>query len=182
MITEARRGERLFNNAKITFHRQLSCHTCHPDGHVDGLTYDIESDGIGVAPVDNRTLRGILDTGPFKWSGTNPTLSRQCGPRLSVFFTRIQPFTRRRIGGRGSLYQHDPEAAESPPPARRRADPRPAARQGDLRAHHDERRPGRSPSCNDARHAISPLLHRSREARRRHQDAARPDERWTFRI
>ena len=93
MITEARRGERLFNSADIAFHRQLSCHTCHPDGHVDGLTYDIEADGIGVAPVDNRTLRGILDTGPFKWSGANPTLSRQCGPRLSVYFTRIQPFT-----------------------------------------------------------------------------------------
>ena len=25
--------------------------------------------------------------------GINPTLSRQCGPRLAVFFTRIQPFT-----------------------------------------------------------------------------------------
>jgi YVTN family beta-propeller protein len=93
VITEARRGERLFNSAGIAFHRQLSCHTCHPDGHVDGLTYDIEADGIGVAPVDNRTLRGILDTGPFKWSGANPTLSFQCGPRLSVYFTRIQPFT-----------------------------------------------------------------------------------------
>ncbi len=93
VITEARRGERLFNSAKIAFQRQLSCHTCHPDGHVDGLTYDIEADGIGVAPVDNRTLRGILDTGPFKWSGANPTLSFQCGPRLSVYFTRIQPFT-----------------------------------------------------------------------------------------
>ncbi len=43
--------------------------------------------------MDNRTLRGILDTAPFKWEGTNPTLSRQCGPRLAVFFTRIQPFT-----------------------------------------------------------------------------------------
>ncbi len=93
VVTEARRGERLFNSANIAFHRQFSCHTCHPDGHVDGLTYDIEADGIGVAPVDNRTLRGILDTGPFKWSGANRTLAQQCGPRLSVYFTRIQPFT-----------------------------------------------------------------------------------------
>ena len=92
-ITQARRGERLFHNAGISFHRQLSCHTCHPDGHVDGLTYDIEADGIGLAPVDNRTLRGILDTGPFKWNGGNVNLARQCGPRLSVYFTRIQPFT-----------------------------------------------------------------------------------------
>lgn len=92
-ITKIRFGERLFHNAKITFHRQFSCHTCHPDGHVDGVTYDIEADGIGVSPVDNRTLRGILDTAPFKWEGTNPSLSRQCGPRLSVFFTRLEPFS-----------------------------------------------------------------------------------------
>ena len=92
-ITQVRCGEQLFHSAKITFHRQFSCATCHPDGHVDGLTYDIEADGIGVSPVDNRTLRGILDTAPFKWEGTNPTLSRQCGARLAVFFTRIAPFT-----------------------------------------------------------------------------------------
>lgn len=92
-ITETRYGERLFHSADITFHRQFTCHTCHPDGHIDGLTYDIEPDGIGANPVDNRTLRGILDTAPFKWEGTNPSLRRQCGPRLSVFFTRIQPYT-----------------------------------------------------------------------------------------
>ena len=92
-ITKARYGERLFHSANITFHRQFSCASCHPDGHVDGFTYDIEPDGIGLSPVDNRTLRGILDTAPFKWEGTNPSLARQCGPRLSVFFTRIQPFT-----------------------------------------------------------------------------------------
>jgi YVTN family beta-propeller protein len=91
--TKARYGERLFHNASITFHRQYSCHSCHPDGHVDGLSYDIEADGIGISPVDNRTLRGILDTAPFKWEGTNPSLARQCGARLAVFFTRIQPFT-----------------------------------------------------------------------------------------
>jgi len=91
--TRARLGERLFHSARKTFHRQFSCHSCHPDGHVDGLTYDIEPDGIGCDPVDNRTLRGILDTAPFKWTGKNPSLPRQCGARLAVFFTRIQPFT-----------------------------------------------------------------------------------------
>jgi YVTN family beta-propeller protein len=92
-ISTVRKGERLFHSADITFRRQFSCASCHPDGHVDGLTYDIEADGIGVSPVDNRTLRGINDTAPFKWEGTNPTLARQCGARLSVFFTRIHPFT-----------------------------------------------------------------------------------------
>ena len=93
VITRQRRGERLFNNAGITFRKQYACHSCHPDGHIDGVTYDIEADGIGLSPVDNRTLRGILDTAPFKWEGTNPSLSRQCGARLAVFFTRLSPFT-----------------------------------------------------------------------------------------
>jgi len=93
VVTRVRFGERLFHSANVTFHRQFSCHSCHPDGHVDGITYDIEPDGLGASPVDNRTLRGILDTAPFKWEGTNPSLQRQCGPRLAVFFTRIEPFT-----------------------------------------------------------------------------------------
>ena len=93
VISKTRWGEQLFHSADITFRRQFSCHSCHPDGHVDGITYDIEPDGIGTDPVDNRTLRGIFDTAPFKWSGLNPSLQRQCGPRLAVFFTRIAPFT-----------------------------------------------------------------------------------------
>lgn len=91
--THLRWGEQLFHSANVSFQRQFACATCHPDGHVDGLTYDIEADGIGVSPVDNRTLRGIYDTDPFKWEGTNATLARQCGARLAVFFTRAAPFT-----------------------------------------------------------------------------------------
>jgi len=92
-ITLVRHGERIFHSAANTFNRQFSCHSCHPDGGVDGITYDIEPDGIGLNPVDNRSLRGVLDTAPFKWTGKNPTLARQCGPRLAVFFTRVDPFT-----------------------------------------------------------------------------------------
>lgn len=96
-ITQVRWGEQLFHSAAITFRHQFSCHSCHPDGHIDNVTYDIEPDGIGVNPVDNRTLRGILDTAPFKWSGKNPSFSRQCGARLSAFFTRGLPFTPEQV-------------------------------------------------------------------------------------
>lgn len=96
-ITLARSGERIFHSAEVTFGGQFSCHSCHPDGGVDGITYDIEPDGIGLNPVDNRSLRGILDTAPFKWTGKNRTIGRQCGPRLAVFFTRIDPFTPNQV-------------------------------------------------------------------------------------
>jgi YVTN family beta-propeller protein len=96
-ISLARAGERIFHSAEVTYGHQFSCHSCHPDGGIDGITYDIEPDGIGLNPVDNRTLRGILDTAPFKWTGKNPSLSRQCGPRLAVFFTRIDPFTPEQV-------------------------------------------------------------------------------------
>jgi YVTN family beta-propeller protein len=127
-MTRARYGERLFHSADITFQRQFSCHSCHPDGHIDGITYDIEPDGIGVNPVDNRTLRGILDTDPFKWEGTNPSLARQCGPRLAVFFTRIQPFTPEELEALVSYIRTIPR-----PPNRHRpvgADLTPAQRRG----------------------------------------------------
>jgi YVTN family beta-propeller protein len=88
-----RRGEKLFHSANITFRRQFSCSSCHPDGHIDNLVYDIEDDGIGMGPIDNRTLRGVNDMAPYKWIGINPSLKRQCGPRLAVFITRSQPFT-----------------------------------------------------------------------------------------
>jgi hypothetical protein len=90
-VTETRRGERRFNSAGGVFGRQFSCRSCHPEGHLNGLTLDIEADGIGLRPVDIRSLRGILDTAPYKWEGTNPSLPFQCGPRLSVFFNRLEP-------------------------------------------------------------------------------------------
>ncbi len=107
-ISQVRWGERLFHSASVTFHRAFSCHSCHPDGHVNGLTFDIEPDGIGSSPVDNRTLRGILDTAPFKWEGTNPSLAHECGPRLAVFFTRIAPFTPEQLSALVSYIAHIP--------------------------------------------------------------------------
>ncbi len=91
--TQLRWGEQLFHDAGNSFARQFSCRSCHPDGNHNGLTFDIEADEVGLNPVDNRSLRGIFDTPPFKWEGTNPSLRRQCGPRLAVFFTRLDPYT-----------------------------------------------------------------------------------------
>jgi len=90
--TLVRRGARLFHRASHTFEGQFSCRSCHPDGHVDGLSYDLEPDGLGRNLVDNRTLQGIRDTAPFKWSGVSPSLYRQCGIRFAAFITRGERF------------------------------------------------------------------------------------------
>ena len=66
IITKVRFGEQMFNDSKISFQRQFACHSCHPDGHVDGLDYDIEADGIGDQPRST--------TGPCAGS-TTPTRS-----------------------------------------------------------------------------------------------------------
>ncbi len=92
--TELRRGAKLFNYSSISFQKQLSCNTCHPENNLDGLVYDIVApgDAIGRNLVENRTMRGIAGTAPFKWSGTNPTLERQDGPRAAQLFFRSHGF------------------------------------------------------------------------------------------
>jgi cytochrome c peroxidase len=86
-----RRGERVFTKAAHTFQSQFSCRSCHPDGHVDGLAYDFDGDGIGDNLLDNRTLQGIDRTAPFKWNGKNPSLQVQCGPRFARVLMRTDP-------------------------------------------------------------------------------------------
>lgn len=87
-----RRGERVFTSSAYTFQHQFSCRSCHPDGHVDGLSYDFDGDGIGDNLLDNRSLQGVAGTGPFKWNGKNASLEIQCGPRFARVLMRTEPF------------------------------------------------------------------------------------------
>ena len=91
-ITQLRRGQRLFHDARYCFQGQFACSTCHPNEHVDGLAWNLETPQLGRDRVDNRTLRGIKDTAPFKWSGRNPDLQTQCGPRIAKFLFRSEGF------------------------------------------------------------------------------------------
>lgn len=90
-ITTTRKGGQLFRNAGHTFHEQYSCYTCHPDGHEDGLTYDLTGSGRNLANV--QTLRDLNGTAPFKWVGTNQSVYKQCGMRFSMFVTRTESFS-----------------------------------------------------------------------------------------
>lgn len=90
-ITATRKGGQLFRNAGHTFHEQYSCYTCHPDGHEDGLTYDLTGSGRNLANV--QTLRDLNGTAPYKWVGTNQSVYKQCGMRFSMFVTRTESFS-----------------------------------------------------------------------------------------
>ncbi len=82
------RGERFFHSAARTFQGQFSCVSCHPDGGFDGLQYDLEPDGIGQNVIDNRNMRDVVGTGPFKWTGKNPDIATQCGTRTAKWIVR----------------------------------------------------------------------------------------------
>jgi len=77
----ARRGQILFNSARMTFQGQFSCASCHPDGGSDGLNWDLTRDGIGNF-LNTRSLLGVKDTAPFGWYGTSPTLADRAAGTL----------------------------------------------------------------------------------------------------
>ncbi len=91
-ITLMRRGEQMFHSAKICFQGQFACATCHPNSHLDGISWNIETPQLGRNRVANRTLRGIRETAPYKWNGKNPDLATQCGPRIAKYFFRSEGF------------------------------------------------------------------------------------------
>ncbi len=96
-ITLFRRGEQLFNSAKYCFQGQFACATCHPNSHLDGLAWNLETPQLGRDRVANRTLRGVRDTAPYKWSGKNPDLATQCGPRIAKFLFRSEGFNTQEL-------------------------------------------------------------------------------------
>jgi len=70
--TQARRGQRLFNDATLCFHGWQSCASCHPDGRTDGLNWDLLNDGMGN---HKNTLSLLLAhrTPPAMSTGVRPS-------------------------------------------------------------------------------------------------------------
>jgi YVTN family beta-propeller protein len=92
-ISQLRRGERLFHAARFCFQGQFACSTCHPDNHIDGVAWNLETPQLGRDRVANRTLRGVAETAPYKWNGHNPDLETQCGPRIAKFLFHSEGFS-----------------------------------------------------------------------------------------
>ena len=109
-----RQGERVFTRARYTFQGQFSCRSCHPDGRVDGLSYDFDGSGIGDSLLDNRSLCGVAGTAPFKWNGKNPTLQFQDGPRFARVLMRTDPIPSAQLDELATFLKHLPPTRTLP--------------------------------------------------------------------
>jgi hypothetical protein len=58
-----RRGEMFFNDALLCFQNWQSCASCHPDGRIDGLNWDLLNDGISN-PKNTKSLLFSHETPP----------------------------------------------------------------------------------------------------------------------
>lgn len=68
-ITLERRGEMLFNDARLCFQQWFSCASCHQeDATMDGLNWDLPNDGLGN-PKNVKSLHDAVDTPPEMWAG-----------------------------------------------------------------------------------------------------------------
>jgi YVTN family beta-propeller protein len=76
-LTEAQRGEQLFYDARLALDGWYSCHSCHPDGHTNGLSNDNLSDGTFGTPKRVLSLLGVETTQPWAWRGGRDNLEEQ---------------------------------------------------------------------------------------------------------
>jgi hypothetical protein len=68
----AREGERLFHDATICHQGWQSCASCHPEGRVDGLNWDLLNDGVGN-PKNTKSLVLCCQTPPSMSLGVRET-------------------------------------------------------------------------------------------------------------
>jgi len=71
------RGERLFYDGRLSHDGWMSCHSCHTDGHSNGLLNDNLGDGSFGAPKRVLSLLGVGRTHPWAWNGDMTDLETQ---------------------------------------------------------------------------------------------------------
>jgi YVTN family beta-propeller protein len=91
-VSAIRHGEQTFYTARYSFQAQIGCANCHIDSTFDGIQWNLEPDGFGRNIVDNKLIEGIKDTEPYKWTGTNPNIPTECGPRTEKYFWRSENY------------------------------------------------------------------------------------------
>lgn len=90
----AERGESLFFDARLSMEGWMSCHSCHSDGHTNGLRSDTLGDGSYGAPKRVPTLLGVADTAPWAWNGGIDRLEEQVRQSVRTTMHGPQPTER----------------------------------------------------------------------------------------
>jgi YVTN family beta-propeller protein len=87
-LSTAERGELLFYDARLSHDGWFSCHSCHTDGHSNGLLADTLGDGSHGTPKRVLSLLGVKDTGPWGWNGSVRTLEAQVQKTIETTMRR----------------------------------------------------------------------------------------------
>jgi YVTN family beta-propeller protein len=90
VLSEARRGELLFQDATIAHKQYCSCATCHPDGRVDGLNHDLMDDGLGTFK-DTSSLLLAHESEPNGWQGIRPTAEINVAAKVRHLLFAVRP-------------------------------------------------------------------------------------------
>jgi mono/diheme cytochrome c family protein len=94
-LTSAERGELLFFDARLSVEGWMSCHSCHSDGHSNGLRSDTLGDGSYGAPKRVPTLLGVGDTAPWAWNGSMARLEDQVRQSIQTTMRGSRPTEQR---------------------------------------------------------------------------------------
>jgi YVTN family beta-propeller protein len=84
-LSPSDRGEMLFYDARLAHDGWMSCHSCHTDGHTNGMLADTFGDDSFGAPKRVLSLLGVRDTAPYAWNGSMTDLESQV--RKSILTT-----------------------------------------------------------------------------------------------
>jgi YVTN family beta-propeller protein len=93
----ADRGELLFYDGRLSHDGWMSCHSCHTDGHTNGMLNDNFSDGSFGASKRVLSLLGVDDTSPYAWSGQAPDIKTQIGASVKFTMQRAEPPTETQV-------------------------------------------------------------------------------------
>jgi mono/diheme cytochrome c family protein len=90
-LSPADRGERLFYSGALSLGGWMSCHSCHTDGHTNGLLNDNLGDGNFGAPKRVLSLLGVGRTGPWAWNGGVADLETQIKKSIETTMRGKEP-------------------------------------------------------------------------------------------
>ncbi|MFN9718588.1 MAG: cytochrome c peroxidase [Planctomycetota bacterium] len=77
-------GEQQFYDARVSLDGWYSCHSCHTDGHTNGMRADTFGDEDRGAPKQVISLRGVSDSDPWAWNGSKNSLEDQIRTSLII--------------------------------------------------------------------------------------------------